>query len=144
MRMVRAARRLAVADGYPPALRPRVGAGEAHAGDELVADLTPSLIRQRGLVGVQAQRAVPHVSIAGSDQAALVITLGDRYPGSELLTGLIEKPRQRRRVALAQHTLSSDPQCLRGAGDQMRLFMLLALARPDEVEQHPSRISRRG
>ena len=144
MCMVRAARGLAVADGYPSALRPGVGASEAHAGDELVADLTPLLIRQRGFVGVQAQRAVPHVSVAGSGQAALVITLGDRYPGSELLTGLIEKPGQRRRVALAQHTLSSDPQSFRGAGDQTRLFVLLALARPEQVAHQPGRVATPG
>ena len=35
------------------------------------------------------------MSIPGSDDTSVLIALGDRDPGSELLAWLIEKPRQR-------------------------------------------------
>jgi hypothetical protein len=45
------------------------------------------------------------VSVPGRDHVPVLVALRDRYAGSELLPWLIEKRRQRRRVALLQHTL---------------------------------------
>ena len=89
--MVRAAGGLAVADRHPPALRPGVGAGETHRNHEFLTDLRPPLIRKIRFVGMQAQRAMPHVRVTRPDHAPLTVALGDLHPRTEPLARLVQE-----------------------------------------------------
>jgi hypothetical protein len=56
---------------------------------------------------MQAQRAVPQVSVPRPDHAPVLVALSDRHPGPELPAGLIEKPRQHRGIALIEDPVTS-------------------------------------
>ena len=134
-----------MADRDPPALRLRGLAGEPHLLDEGLGDLRPPLVRELGLLRVQRQGAVPHVRVPRAGQAPVLVALGDRHLRAELLPRLIEEPRQRDRVgAVEQLRTLRHPDRLGRAGDQVRVLVLLALALPDQVEQHAVRLAAAG
>ena len=141
VRVVRPARRAAVADRDPPALRRRPLAGEPHLGDELLADLTPPLIRELGLVRVQRQRAVPHVRVTRPDHPAVC---SSRSATVTRVPNCSRGSSRNRASSPASALLSSRSLAILTAsgrpGHQVRVLVLLALALPDQVAQHPDRL----
>ena len=107
-----------MADRDPAALRSRVSAGETHRRDELVTYLRPAFIWESRFVGMQAQRAMPHVGVPRSDHAPLTVAFGDRHPRIELLARLVKETREFGGITAAQKTLARDAQRLSRARHQ--------------------------
>jgi hypothetical protein len=78
VRVVRPAGRAAVTDSDPPALCRRLLAGEPHLADELPADLTPPLVREVRLGGMQCQRAMPHVRVPRRHDPPVLVAFASR------------------------------------------------------------------
>src|SRR5450755_590664 len=85
---------------------------------------------------------MPHVRVTRPDHPpCLLVALGDRHLSAELLAWLVEEQRELAGVGDAQLALARDPDRFRGAGHQVWVLVLLALALPDEVAQHPGRLA---
>src|SRR5450755_1893123 len=84
---------------------------------------------------------MPHVRVTRPDHPpCLLVALGDRHLSAELLAWLVEEPRELAGVGDAQLAITRDPDRFRGAGHQVWVLVLLALALPDQVAQHPGRL----
>ena len=134
--VIAAVLRQAVADRDPPLL------AEAHLLDELARDLRPRLIRQRVLVGVQRQRAVPHVRVGAlgaatvvDEHAAVLALAGNRHARGETQPGGVELLGDPIRRPLVE--LDSLPGLYPLAGDEMRIAVLAIMTGADEVAQKP-------
>ena len=135
-RVLVASCRAAVPDRQPP-----LGA-EPHLADELLGELLPLLVAERRLVGVQAQRAVPHVRVGADLLAALIdqhVAFGVAPADGDARSG--PPPRRvemrgqlgRRRRVVARGEVIPLPCAKHSpvARDQVRVGVLVALARPD-------------
>lgn len=113
---------------HPPArgLRPAgtAGLGEAHPVDEVGGDRRPPLVGQLALLGAQRQRAVPH---RPARHLHLV-----RAPG------MVQFPGDPQRIGVRQLGVVVPGHDRRVAGDQVRLGVLVRLARPGQVGQQPA------
>ena len=145
VRVVGAAGGAAVADRDPPALRPRALAGEAHLLDELLGRSPPTARpRSSGSCGCsdseQCHTCASRAPIRRPflSRSAIVTRVPNASRGSS----------RNRASATASERSSSlalrHPDRLGRAGDQVRVLVLLALALPDQVEQHAVRLAAAG
>lgn len=139
MNVVAAAGGTPVSDGHPPARWRPVDRIEAEQRDVARGDASPGVVVERGLVGMQRERAVPDVRGAPAAGAfALRILLGDGDRSAEVVHRLVQEHGDRADVTRREHAVAVVDQQRSGlSGDQVRILVLVTSTATREVAQEP-------